>query len=382
MENIIGAVGLENLFHAGFIGNAGDDSVGLDFRPVEVHHQPDVVLRSLRLVDQNQFRWMIDGNLSHHFRTDAACRTRYHDFLSTQETADSVHVYMDLFAWKQVLNTDFLELHVGIIVVLAPLLLTRSHVNPDAKSQKDVLQCLVITETLVLQGRNQDCLDVQLPDAVRKVIIHHKNLRSHEDTPFDGRVMCYKTLQQETARPLATDDLRQTNATVLHTVDECALSLVRIEQDIVDRLRQDAERHHADGCDKIHGCNLPAFEPHKLQVPVIDYVVHYLGNAEREQHGQCHTLQIDERRITDDARIGAEKLETYQIEYHVHEDGLAQQDNVPQGNRPVIIEPEDKDAGKITDKNVYAQYDPIRQSIDRKIPVKKFVDYLHIPFKN
>ena len=83
----------------------------------------------------------------------------------------------------------------------------------------------------------------------------------------------------------------------------------------------------------------------------------------RQAHGQSHPLQVDERRIAQHSGIGVKHTEPNDVENHVHEDGLRQNDDIPQRHRSIVIEPEHEQSREITDETVHDEHQPIRQGV-------------------
>ena len=133
-----------------------------------------------------------------------------------------------------------------------------------------------------------------------------------------------KAFKQETCWLLITDRLGQSGPAVAYTVDERTLPGIRGKDDIIDRLDQHTENHHTDRRYHIHSYDLTSLQSDKLQLQAIYYIMHHLGNDERNTLRHGHMQQIDKRRIADDAGIGVEDTETNQVEDHIHEYRLRQ----------------------------------------------------------
>ena len=84
VEHILRLVLGEDAIHVLSIGNAGDYGLVLDLRIILRHKQPDIVHRSLRLVDQCHLRRREFRDLSHHLGADGTGSTSNQDPASLQ----------------------------------------------------------------------------------------------------------------------------------------------------------------------------------------------------------------------------------------------------------------------------------------------------------
>ena len=126
MEHILRSILLEQIFHVFLLTDATYNNLCLDVRPILVHHQADVVLWSLGLIHQDQFRWLIGSYLAHHLTANATRRACHHDAVACQLLAHRLHINLNLITRQQVLNADFLYLRNGGI---SPLLLSLRNQN-------------------------------------------------------------------------------------------------------------------------------------------------------------------------------------------------------------------------------------------------------------
>ena len=65
MEHVVGLVRAEDVLHVALAADASHDSLGLNVRKFLTHHEADVVLRGLSLIDEYEFRWVVSSNLRH-----------------------------------------------------------------------------------------------------------------------------------------------------------------------------------------------------------------------------------------------------------------------------------------------------------------------------
>ena len=201
VEHIVELILAKQRVHARLAADARDDDPRVHVGELVLHHQADVVLRCLCLVDENHLCRLIDGNLSHHLRTDATCRARNEDALARQLTAYRLHIHLDLVAGQQVFHADLLQL--DVIHVACPLLGALHHVDAQSGIDQSVLQMLVVAEVLAAQWRYQHGLDaLLLDDSLQLFIVHAVNLFTHQLTVAVVRVVRDEALQHEADRVL------------------------------------------------------------------------------------------------------------------------------------------------------------------------------------
>ena len=88
-------------------------------------------------------------------------------------------------------------------------------------------------------------------------------------------------------------------------------------RNIVDSLNKHTNSpHHHCGH---HRCNkyFPATQMRE-QVYINEAIMQNIGNQHSKAHSISHTLQVDKRRIAENARIGAHEAEAYYIEDQVN----------------------------------------------------------------
>ena len=113
VEDILGAMGLENLLHAHGVGDVSDDGVCLDGGVFAGHHESNLVEGRLGLVDENHLGWIVEGNLAHHFGTDAAGGAGDENAFAAEEVGHGGHVDLDFGAGEEVFDVDLA--HVGVV---------------------------------------------------------------------------------------------------------------------------------------------------------------------------------------------------------------------------------------------------------------------------
>ena len=111
MEYKIGMIFAKDGFHTCYTVDASHDDIGLNIRKILCHHEADVVLGRLCLVNQNHSLWFVDSNLPNHFGTDATSGTCNQDTLVLQQLTYRLHVNINLSAREQVFYRDLIQLH-------------------------------------------------------------------------------------------------------------------------------------------------------------------------------------------------------------------------------------------------------------------------------
>ena len=162
------------------------------------HHQADVVLRCLGLVDEHHFCGMVDGNLAHHLRTYRACRACDHHLLAAKECADAFHIYLYLVAGQQVLNLDFAQLHLFLLALVnVPLFGILGDVYLHAQFDEHILKFLVVHEEVVLEGADEQGLDVILDNDGAQVLLCGVDALAHDALLVVGLLVADISLDEE-----------------------------------------------------------------------------------------------------------------------------------------------------------------------------------------
>ena len=188
VEDIIRLEFAEDLPHLGLVGDGCHHGGGFDVREIMGHHQPDVVLRGFRLVDQHQFRRFVDGNLADHFTADGAGRAGNQDFPAFEHAAHGFHIYLYLLAGEEVLNAHFPQLR-GDIFSFFPFIGLVRHINAYARSDDIVLQLFVIPENIVAFRGYQHGIDSFLLQDFGKMIVYLVNFLAHQAGIIQARIV-------------------------------------------------------------------------------------------------------------------------------------------------------------------------------------------------
>ena len=198
VEDVVGAERAEDFLHAVLLADGGDHGMCLNVGVLLGHHQADVVLRCFGLVDEYHFCGMIDGDLAYHLRTDGACRTCNHHLLAAEECADAVHIHLYLVARQQVLNLDFAQLHLFIsALVLVPLFGILGDEYLHAQFDEHILEFLVVHEEILLEGADEQGLNVLLDDDGAQVLLCGVDALAHDALLVVGLFVADISLDEE-----------------------------------------------------------------------------------------------------------------------------------------------------------------------------------------
>ena len=115
MEHIVRTEGLEKTLYMTRVANACNHCFRRNIRELLCHHQADIVLRSLSLVDKHQGRRIKHGHLAHNLRTNGTGRTGNQYLLTSKQLAYRSHVYTNLRTWQQLFDRYLTHLQIGII---------------------------------------------------------------------------------------------------------------------------------------------------------------------------------------------------------------------------------------------------------------------------
>ena len=115
MEHIVGTEGAEHGFHTGLATDAGHDGLALDLREFLGHHETDVVLRGLGLVDEHHRSRLELGHLSHHLTPDRTGRTGDEHALTLQQLFHTLQVDADFLTRQELFDRDLTQLQLTVV---------------------------------------------------------------------------------------------------------------------------------------------------------------------------------------------------------------------------------------------------------------------------
>ena len=248
MEDVVGAERAEDFLHAVLLADGGDHGMCLNVGVLLGHHQADVVLRCFGLVDEHHFCGMVDGDLAHHLRTNRACRTRYHHLLATEEGADALHINLNLVAGQQVLNLDFAQLHLFLFALVnVPLFGILRDVYLHAQFDEHILELLVVHEEVLLEGADEQGLNMFLDDDGAEVLLRGVDALTHEALLVVGLIVADISLDEEANRLGVERVVGHGDRASVGAVDEGVLGRTAYDGAVEGRLDEHA-RGAEQGC--------------------------------------------------------------------------------------------------------------------------------------
>lgn len=210
VEDVLGAVSLEDVLHPGLVGDVGDDGEGVDLGPFLLDLEADIVQRGFGRIDQDQLVGVEQRHLTHDFTADGAGGAGDEDALPFQVRGDLLHVDMDGVAAQEVLDLDFLDgapgQGTGQIVREF-----RRQENLDAALEEAVGQVGVL-QHFRLGRRDNHRLHMVPVQLVHEVLVVANDLHTHHHLSDDGRIVGHEAHEPETVVLLRADGLGDVDA--------------------------------------------------------------------------------------------------------------------------------------------------------------------------
>ena len=256
MEYVLRTELVEDSVHSRLAANSGDHHMHIDVGELLGHHQPQVVLGCLCLVDQHHSGRLTGGNLSDHLRTNRASRASDEDATTIEQLAHRLHIDLDFGTRQKVFNRHLLQLYLSyfrLLIFFAKFLdldSVLSHENLHAQANQQVLQLLVLTEVVRTIRRHEHGTDMIIFNHLPQVVLHRKHLLADKFIMAQATVMGDEALQYETT--LCTNALCQSDATTLCSVDQYTQGIIIGRRHIVDCLHQHTHGPHGHGGNHIH----------------------------------------------------------------------------------------------------------------------------------
>ena len=303
VEDIFGPEIAEYPFHMLPVRDRTDDDLRPDARVLFRQQEPQVVLRGFGLVDQYEFCRGELTDLADDFAADAAGGAGDQHLLAAEAFFDRLQVDRNLLAGKEVLDAHLFEAGGGVLAG-APFFGLVDHVNLRTGVDEVVLELLVFAEDVVALGRDEDGLDVELPDDLGQVLVDGIDLFAEEAGVSQFRIMRDESLEVEAGGFFVPDILGQADAAVHDAVDQYVFGVFSPEGNVVNHFDQDPHGpHHKDGNpdddDDFPGGKV---DEESFRHPRDGDVDHQDDGAGRE-HGQPDTLQVDEGGVADDPGV-------------------------------------------------------------------------------
>ena len=229
MEHIVRTETLENLLHTILLTDRSNHSLSLDVSKLLLHHQSDIMFRSLSLVYQHHSCRLELSHLTHHLRTDGTSRTGNQHTLTTEKFAYRLEVDTNLRTWQQffyahltnLLTTKVNGLIIAIIIVVGIHLNgTLSHIDLSTSLNQHILYLLVLSELLHTVRSHQHTINIIFTDNCSQIIVNSIYLFSQYLLMLNLSVMRDKTFHHESARSLTSDALSQSYSPLHCTIDK------------------------------------------------------------------------------------------------------------------------------------------------------------------
>ena len=311
MEDVLGAVSLEDVLHPGLVGDVGDDGGGVDFGPFLLDLEADVVQRGFGRIDQNQLVGVEQRHLTHDFTADGAGGAGDEDALPFQVRGDLLHVDMDGVATQEVLDLDFLDgaLRQSTRQIVREF---RRQEDLDAALQEAVGQVGVL-QHFRLGRRDDHRLHVVPVQLVNEVLVVADDLHAHHHLSDDGRIVGHEAHEPETVVLLRADGLGDVDTGDRAVYIGVQLALRTPVQ--VEVVVQHLDEHPGDGQEHERH-DIADEQDRDARQMIAEYGRPEHRHNQRASVSQCQRDEqvhhIDKRRQPEDVRIGAEHPEKHQ----------------------------------------------------------------------
>ena len=311
VEDVLGAVSLEDVLHPGLVGDVGDDGGGVDFGPFLLDLEADVVQRGFGRIDQDQLVGVEQRHLTHDFTADGAGGAGDENALPFQVRGNLLHVDMDGVAAQEVLDLDFLDgaPRQGTGQIVREF---RRQEDLDAALQEAVGQVGVL-QHFRLGRRDDHRLHVVPVQLVHEVLVVADDLHAHHHLSDDGRIVSHEAHEPETVVLLRADGLGDVDAGD-RTVDIGVQLALRTPVQ-VEVVVQHLDEHPGDGQEhERHDVGDEQDRDARQMIAENGRPEH--RHDQRAAVGQCQRDEqmhhIDKRRQPEDIRIRAEHPEKHQ----------------------------------------------------------------------
>ena len=187
VEDVLGAILVEDFLHPGLVGDVGNDGGGVDFGPFFLDFQADVVQRGFGRVDQDELEGIEHRHLPHDFTADGAGGARDEHALPLQVRGDLLQIDLDRVAAQKVLDLNLLDgaLPEGSLPIVGHL---RCHENLDTLLQETVRQ-VGILQHLRLGRRDDHRRHIVPVHLVQEVLVVAVDIDTHHHLPDHIRIV-------------------------------------------------------------------------------------------------------------------------------------------------------------------------------------------------
>ena len=114
VEHVVRPVLTEHRLHSGLTVNTAHNHLTIHIREIPLHHEHNVVLGRLRLINQNHLFRLEFSHLPYNLHTYRPCRPGNQYSFLPQKFPYSIQIYLYLLARQQILYTYLLQLNIFI----------------------------------------------------------------------------------------------------------------------------------------------------------------------------------------------------------------------------------------------------------------------------
>ena len=153
-------------------------------------------------------------------------------------------------------------------------------------------------------------------DDFGQMVVHVEYTDAHEHIHLELLIVRDESLEDILIGLLVTDGLSQSHTSVLNAIDEYGQGVSVAISEVVEHLDNDSHEPHEHGSHHKDDYYLPC--GHQLQIALcvpLEQIAQAYNDEHRQEIGESHTLQVNERREANHAGIGVENSEPY----HAHE---------------------------------------------------------------
>ena len=298
VEDIFRKERFEYVLHPVSLGDRRHHGGAWHRREVMRHHPADVVLRSLRGVDQHHLRRCERRDLADDLAADASGGTGDQDALPTEGLGHGFQVDADLVTRQKILDADLLQGRRSLDRIMLGVNDIVGREYSCAALQDVVLKSRVVAEPVDPARSDQHGVDPLAADHIRQTGVNLVDRLAHQARAVGSKRRIVGDEASETVvhRFLAADRLRESDAAGADAIDEDILRSLRPEIGVIDPFDRNTKQPHQTGRDGFRNQDLPH----------LDVGEHPRRAAVREEmdgyHRQCgashrlrHTDEVVER---------------------------------------------------------------------------------------
>lgn len=259
VEDIFRKERFEYVLHPVSLGDRRHHGGAWHRREVTRHHPADVVLRSLRGVDQHKGRRAERRHLAHYLAAYATRGARDQDAAATQGLRDRLKVDADLVTRQKILDADLLQGRRSLDRIMLGVNDIVGREYSCSALQDVVLKSRVVTEPVDPARSDQHGGDPLAADHIRQTGVNLVDRLAHQARAVGSKRRIVGDEASETVahRFLAADRLRESDAAGADAIDEDILRTLRPEIGVVDLFDRNAKQPHQTGRDGFRNQDMP-----------------------------------------------------------------------------------------------------------------------------